>query len=541
MRKVLLLIAALMLMGTADAGAQGFFKKLKQKAQAAVGISEDKDKQDADDAVDAVEEAADESDPSKMSIAQGSDIVPKRKTSTVTWDGVVTPSTASTSAGLLKELPPLPSAEKMARSTMEERDAYAQQIAAVVARAEQLREGDKGCSDAEIEALREKWDAKIQDLFGLTKEELAILNDEQASNAQKEPIRQKVLAKIMGGGGPNMSELAKLDKMSEKEQEAYLMAHPEMLQQMQNMAANSRNFTQKTQQLTSATNSLGAKMGKAVDRHMKAVQKEENYDYDAIAKRFAAKLKKLYREICATDEPATIDALYAEADELLYSYRIAAAKEYRASLQRQINESKKFYAEQESLMKEAIASGDLPACVLGRTDMNMVVNVANLLDDAYKELPDPCEPPYCRELISGLADGWRFCDWECRGLFYGGGGGGATDMRQWQLLTMRQAADHIEYGVFQNGKVRVIDERELAQLNKKADQALKQMSKGGQKPAYGVYKSRSGKRTAAYSQTGELIINGMTTVSPVAFKASADRLEWYTFDEDKLFKCTYKL
>ena len=150
MKKIVLMIAALLMLSTADADAQGFLKKLKQKAQAVVGnASGDEESEDADDA-DRAESG--DVDPSQIAVAQGSDIVPKRKTSTVTWDGVITPSKASTASALMQELPALPSAEKMARSSMEEREAYAQKIAAVVARAEQLQADAKDCSDAEMEA-----------------------------------------------------------------------------------------------------------------------------------------------------------------------------------------------------------------------------------------------------------------------------------------------------------------------------------------------------------------------------------------------------
>ena len=105
MKKVMFMIATLLMLSTTDVSAQGFLKKLKQKAEAAVnsiaGVNEDEQ----------VSEDADKSmpdDPSNITLAQGSDIVPKRKTSTITWDGTITPSTASTAAALMKELPALP-------------------------------------------------------------------------------------------------------------------------------------------------------------------------------------------------------------------------------------------------------------------------------------------------------------------------------------------------------------------------------------------------------------------------------------------------
>ena len=92
MKKMMFMLAALLMLSTADANAQGFLKKLKQKAQAAVtGVSEDEVSEEQNDA-----DSDEPVDPSKIAVAQGSDIVPKRKTSTVTWDGTITPSSAST-------------------------------------------------------------------------------------------------------------------------------------------------------------------------------------------------------------------------------------------------------------------------------------------------------------------------------------------------------------------------------------------------------------------------------------------------------------
>ena len=88
MKKILFLLAALLMLSTADANAQGFLKKLKQKAQSAVGIPGGEEEESRGKTVDSDEPA----DPSKLAVAQGSDIVPKRKTSTITWDGTITPA-----------------------------------------------------------------------------------------------------------------------------------------------------------------------------------------------------------------------------------------------------------------------------------------------------------------------------------------------------------------------------------------------------------------------------------------------------------------
>ena len=537
MKKVLFLLAVVLMSGATDSNAQGFLKKLKQKAQTAVSSIkgtdnvENKDQQDADS-----DEAV---NPSNIVVAQGDDIVPKRKTSTITWDGIITPSTASTAAALMKELPALPSAEKMARCSMEERGAYTQKIAAVVARAEQLQKSTNGCSDAEMEALRQKWENKIQDMFGLTKEEFAILSDENASEAKKEPIRQKKLTKIMGNDGADMAEMQRFEKKNEKEQEAYIKAHPEFMQKMMKMGQNAGSFAKKANLMNAALTGYTAKLGKLAMDYSKTIEREENHSYEGIARKYNTKLQKLYAQICDIDDASQIDKLYAEADELLYEYRLEAAKEYRESLQRQIVEVKKFASEYARLSQEVIDSGDLPECAVGRMDLNAVIMVGNLLDEAYKELPELEAQPVCMETIYSLPQDWSFGLWECRGFI--GAVDGFKAGANWPLLAEKALGDEREYGVVENGKFRKISEDELKSINKQADLRQKNTDKTRQKPPYGTYKSRSGQRMVEYSKTGELIVNGMTSFAPIAFTAKSNLLEWIILSDRNIVKCTYKL
>lgn len=299
MRKVMIMLATVLMFSIADANAQGFLKKLKQKAQQAVGITEKEHREDeeADDGAPA--------DPSNIAVAQGSDIVPKRRTVTVTWDGTITPSKASTVPALMAEFPQLPSAEKMARSTMEERDAYTQQIAAVLTRSEQLQEGANGCSDAEMETLRQKWEQKLQNLFDLTKEEMAILSDEDAPESKKDPIRQKLIMKIMGGN-PDQTEIQRFEKMSDKEQEAYIRQHPEFIQKMQKMALNAGNFSNQAKRMSEAINSYEAKVGKLMLDYVNFMELEESHSYAGIVKKYEGKLQRIYGQVCATSDAVQI-------------------------------------------------------------------------------------------------------------------------------------------------------------------------------------------------------------------------------------------
>ena len=533
MKKLAIAIAAMLMLGMADASAQGFLNKLKQKTQQAVFGTRS---QDSEPEQEQGQQTDNESD---MAVAQGSDIVPKRKTSTVTWDGIITPSTATTAAALMGELPTLPSAEQMARSSMEEREAYVRQIAAVSTRAEQLMEAESGCSDAEMEALRNKWENKVQDLFGLSKEEIRILNDEHAPEAKKQAVRDKVMQKMVGSQGFDASEMARFEKMSEKEKEAYIMAHPEFMQKMMAMAQNTRGMSRQVQQMTAGLNGFEARLGRLVNNHLSAMERETQHDYASIKRKYDDKLQIIYNQICSTDDAAQVDALYQDADRLLYGYRLEAAKEYRASLLRQIAETKRFAAEYAKLAQNVVDKGELPACAVGRMDLNCVIAVAQLLDAAYKDVPDLTEKPVCVETVFELSQGWEFVSWECRGYV-----GKVDEMKtpgEAFPLLVQKTNQPSAYGVVERGKMRLITDEELEQLNKKADARAKHQTESHVKPPYGVYTSRSGKRTVEFSKTGELIINGMTAMVPIAFTANVDRLEWLTIDGSKILKCTYKL
>ncbi|MBR1520495.1 MAG: hypothetical protein IJ635_04580 [Bacteroidaceae bacterium] len=534
-------LAALLLIGTADANAQGVLKKLKQKAESAItkvaGLNNDEAK-DEDDQGDAV------------AVPQGSDIIQKRKQTTLLWDGVVKPSTATTSQALLAELPSLPSAEKMARSTQEERDAYYMKILAVTERATQLEEDATGCSDAETEAERQKWENKICDQFGITQKELEILGDDNIPESQKEPIRQKMMTKMLGVDTSD-GEMERFANMSEKEQEAYIKAHPEFVAKMQKAAANAVDFGQQMKQMTSGAVTLETRMAKLAQDMQKFVEREIAHDYSALGVKYNSKLEKIYKQIFATDDMAQVDALYAEADELLYNYRLEAAKEYRASLVRQIDKEKKYLAEYNSIMGDAVKDGTIPQCAFERADFNMVISIANILEDAYKDIPELDASPVEKKVLYTLPKGYGFAISENR-CYVGFPSGGVTGaganagrgggpicwlLEKWPMLVANEKG----HGVLTCNGVKDITEEELVQFNKKASYKNMKDQRKKEKPAYGKYKSRSGKRTVEYAEDGYLVIEGMSYFDPVSFSAQEDKLQWVEIDGNQIVLCTYKL
>ena len=259
---------------------------------------------------------------------------------------------------------------------------------------------------------------------------------------------------------------------------------------------------------------------------------------------------KIYKQIFATDDEAQVDALYAQADELLYNYRLDAAKEYRASLQRQIDQEKKYLAEYNSIMSDAVKDGTIPPCAMERADFNMVISIANILEDAYKDIPELDASPVEKQVLYTLPKGYGFAYSENRcyvgfpsdGVSAGnaGRGGGAVCwlLGKWPMLVEKESGT---YGVLNCDGVKDISEAELEQFNKKASYKNMVDQRKKEKPAYGKYKSRSGKRTVEYAEDGYLVIEGMSYFDPVSFSAKPDKLEWVEIDGNQIVLCTYKL
>lgn len=555
MKKILLLMMAMMVLGSTNANAQGFLKKLKQKAENAVGKAViGKSAEEAEKEAQKYQEEAmaqygidaDEKEKDNTPVVpKTTDLIPKKSQSTLIWDGVVTPSKASSAQALLAELPPLPSAEKIAKSTTEERNAYYSKIQAVTLRVDILQksQSEGGCSDADIEAERIKWEKKLQNLFGLTAEEMAILQSDNASDAQREAVTEKMLQNKMGLN-MNDPEMAKFEKMSEKEQENYIMKHPEFIQKMQKIATKARTFSNEAQQLTAGVTTMEEKVAKLNKDRLAFEERELNHNYDMVKAKYNDRLQKIYNQIFATNDQAQIDALYEQADALLLEYRIKAATEYRASLQRRINKEKEYVAEWNKIMQEAVADGTIPECTLNRSDLNLVTNVANDLNEAYKDLPELDASPVQKETVFTLPNGYNFGWWES--FWYIGdvskmvGNGGKNVGSVMPLLAFNDKDG--TYGKVVNGKFQKISEKELDEINQKNSKAGNKRWAQGAKPPYGTYKSRSGKRTVEYNEgSGDIVISGMTYFFPISFTASADKLQWVEMKDNKLLLCTYKL
>ena len=215
------MLAALALM-CSQAQAQNFLSKLKEKASEAIGnvagfggiggiggIGGDES---------AAESMVPNDDPNSVQAVSGERALPARRASTFGWDGPVTPSEAKFPIPLMNEFPKVPSAASLVNPVESEQIAYYKAIKAVTLRAEELN-ADTTCEDTETKMWREKANQGLKDAFGLTDEEIAMLNRDDLSEADQKRLEDKISKAVLGDMDPSALEkdAAKYENMSEKD------------------------------------------------------------------------------------------------------------------------------------------------------------------------------------------------------------------------------------------------------------------------------------------------------------------------------------
>ncbi|MBR2358881.1 MAG: hypothetical protein IKA75_00445, partial [Bacteroidaceae bacterium] len=190
-----IIIAALVLAIPTETYAQGFLKKLKQKAESAVNSAVNKVVGLEEEEPEAEFEIDEENAGSKPT---ATDRVPKLRQTTFVWDGQVSPSTANTVQQLLNELPSLPSAEQIANPDDAQRQAYYNRLASISMRVEELDE-QWTCSDEEMLALRDQLYKDLAETWGISVEDMKRLEDPNCSEADRARIEEKIKQSVLGG------------------------------------------------------------------------------------------------------------------------------------------------------------------------------------------------------------------------------------------------------------------------------------------------------------------------------------------------------
>lgn len=291
MKRILVAVATLALMGASAQAQSSLLNKLKEKAEQAVenaagsainsklqGILPEETKETAKAVND---------DKNSVGVVSGEQALPPRRASTFGWDGPVTPSSAKFPIPLMNEFPPVPSAARLAHPVEAEQIAYYKAIKAVTLRAEELNTSTT-CEDEETRLWRNKSNKILRDSFGLTDAEIAMLQRDDLSEAEQKRLGEKIAKGTLGD--LDVSQLEKTAAQYEGKSENEIVA-----QSMQNsmnaiFAVYDRNASDirkymgvSAEELKSATRSQMNSANpekespemKAINARAKAFQKEQ--------------------------------------------------------------------------------------------------------------------------------------------------------------------------------------------------------------------------------------------------------------------------
>lgn len=572
-QKTLGILAAVLMLAAApaDTHAQGFLKKLKQKAEKAVnkvvGIEEEPQ----------AETVINEENAGKQLTA--TDRVPKLRQPTFVWDGQVSPSTASTVQQLLNELPALPSVEQIVNPDDAQRQAYYNRLASISMRVEELDE-QWTCSDEEMLALRDQLYKDLAETWGISVEDMKRLEDPNCSEADRARIEEKIKQSVLGGLSEDrianmvpqdfeskskkyearldeiekeMTALEKKEKkgtltdtdrarMQELSQEAIAIQQDMMSGVDMEALTMLGNIGQKEQALTQkysvATMRMEQRLKEYSDKAA-ALQKSDGkivMDCDEIAADYEDKLRSLYDRVYRSNDVDTIHALYDQADELMKNYRTRAAKIWLKSLNVRLEQTKKLVPEAVEVYGELVKEGLLPECALRRPQLNVVTACEDILDEAYADFPQPDVLPYHMEAMNILKAEERVLYPESG--FVGGFDGSGNlfdDFKNGSQILVFNSQEQAYYKLEGGNRTKLAGEgpHNFFDAKKKVNYT------------YGEIPLRKGDRKATFSTGRTLTLHDGTMVYPVAFRRYDDRLEFIVHDvvndKEDFFMCVYKL
>ncbi len=587
MKKIILgALAALLIFATpANLQAQGFLKKLKQKAENAVtkaaGFETEEDHTTNN------KEQSDKEDAHNPFANQPSatDKLPKLRQSNVVWDGEVTPSTATDYRALLHELPALPTAAEIANPTDAKREAYMRKLSSLSMRADEL-DDQATCSDEEMVAFRDKLYKELESILGISSEEMKRLEDSNVSDAEKQRIEEKMKKHLLGGmneedfatnienkakkNEARMKEIQEEMKQYEKKAEAGTLTPQEqqrineltqenmaMIQDMMGGMEGLMGSANKAQALQDKM--LQGMGGSKFDSQLKAfsdkqasLRKNEEgvvKSCDEIADDYEKDLKRIYKKIWEEADVDKIHALYDQADELMKNYRERAAGVYIKGLQKRLDNTKALLPEAEQLYANMADDGMIPKCAVSRAPLNVVINCIDILQEAYAEFPQPDVLP-CEQIAIDLSlkkDDLLYPAESGFAANFGGGAGSISSVgtgcdpetfkqefiKESQLLVYNYT-DECYYKIENGVRTRLDDKGtfDYSQRRAKKDDSY-----------YGEIPLRGGGRKAVVSRDGSLTLHDGTIFYPIAMKRCTEVLMFIVpdYETDGFKLCVYKL
>ena len=353
-------------------------------------------------------------------------------------------------------------------------------------------------------------------------------------------------------------EMAALNAKVKAYQKAQAAKDPSFKKAADAFEKRMRKETMEASMSASSMSNLGGGMGslmKAMDKakpimemeqklskYYSDVQKLSDLGEEDVKTSFSSadrkKLLALRDQIYSTDDPAVYNPLYLQAQELIKTYRLRAAKVWAADVQKRFDKLKENMSSLIKINRQAVADEIIPECALWRAPLNLVIQAGDILAEAYSEFPCDYPPMYNEEVVRELqlskVPGDYAAAWFPEFSVFGAAHFDEIAAGKYVFASSSE-------GVFQfNGGV----------WTKLSDERLKELNemKQGAAAAGNSWTSRDGKRTVTFNGEGGYIAlpEGDEIFQPHAWKAYPDKIQWIyagTTEDGKyqLILCTYKL
>ncbi len=406
---------------------------------------------------------------------------------------------------------------------------------------EQANKMMSGSADA-IDKVYQKYAVEIKKYSNMTAEEasknmhqimnLAMAGKEKESEAIGSKMEKDMMAYRKTLSAEDQKKAKEFDNKIQKEIQEAMKTASRSASPLGNMMAAMEENAKKQQQLQEFINKqkeYQEALGKAIPDA--AIDNQKDYQFAAAERK---KVEDLRAKIMANDDPAVYNPLYAQANEIIHTYRTRAAQAWRADVEKRFNAIKSSLPGIIKLNRQAIADKIIPECMLYRAPLNMVLSACETLENAYSEMPADYPVLYQAEVVRQvkLAEG---------------------EQMWWPEFYVAETVSNILAGktIFKSSKGQVYQFNAGKWVNATNIKTNTKTLAGETKAKSQKWTSSDGKRTVTYvEEGGYFLLPEGDIIQPRAIEKQGNNLVWAEIVEEednngnsviKIIKYSYKL
>lgn len=386
-----------------------------------------------------------------------------------------------------------------------------------------------------------KYPTEMKKYFGKTPAEASQLMDQSMKLAMsgKEKEADAMSKKFEAEVKAHQKTLSAADQKAAKDFESKVQK--ELQEEMKNAARSSsplgammagmeeaRKKQQEVEELKKKHDDYRNALANAVPDYVSSTKKD--YEFAAADRK---KVESLKAKIMASDDPSVYNPLFAEAHEIIKTYRVRAAQVWRADVEKRFNGIKSALPNMIKVNRQAIEDKIIPECMLYRAPLNMVLQACETLEDAYTEVPVDYPALYQAEVVRQVKIS-------------------SDEQVWWPEFYVAETVSNILAGktLFKSSKGHVYQFNAGKWVNADNMKQSKTLA-GDQNAKSQKWTSSDGKRTVTYVEEGSyFLLPEGDIIQPRAIEKQGNTLVWAdTVEEEdkdgntiiKIVKYTYKL